>query len=530
MDLGDIVIPRSYNQAIRSPEAAYWKEAISKELDGLIKIGTFEMIPASAVTPGANIMRCHMVFTVKRLSDGTVEKFKCRLVADGNTQRWGVDFDKVFSTVAKLSTLRLVLAIAAARGYNLTSVDIRQAYLQATLSEELYMTMPPSLPDTDAAEGNPLVVRLKRSLYGLKQAGREWHQLLTSTLKKWGFVQSGIDTCLFTYSRGSSQLWLVIWVDDCVIIDNDSHLRNEFVQFLNEAHPTEDKGVLDWVLQVKVMRNLSEGSITLSQELYIKDLVKRFGSHLEGLTRRFDSPFDGNLELSTEQCPEVDSPEYHDMYGCRDVYMSLIGAYLWLANMTRPELCYITGQLARYVSNPGRAHYRAALRVLMYLDNTSSKGLVLKPNPSLGLRVFVDANWSTRFSVSGGLVDYMGTPVHWLSKTQRSVSMSSTEAEFFATSVIVREVMFFREILKDLGCEQVGPTTVYTDNKGVVDLSSDPVAFKKTKHILRATQFVRDLCARRVVKIEWISGVQNPADLFTKIFALPAFRRLYVAI
>lgn len=525
VDLGDIVIPRSYNQALRSPEASYWKDAISKELDGLIKIGTFEFIPASSVPGGANIMRCHMVFTVKRLADGTVEKFKCRLVADGNTQRWGVDFDKVFSTVAKLATLRLVLTIAAAFDYNLSSADIRQAYLQAVLSEDLYMIMPPGLP-TEDADGNPLVVRLKRSLYGLKQAGREWHQLFTSTLINWGFVQSQIDTCLFTFSRGQSLIWLVIWVDDCVIIDNDDDLRREFIDYLSGVHPTEDKGELNWVLQVKLTRDRVGKSIVLSQELYVKDLVNRFASHLQGLTRRFDSPFDANLDLSADQCPELDTPEYTEMYGCRDAYMSLVGAYLWLANVTRPELCYIAAQLARYVSNPGKAHYKAALRVLIYLDNTSSKGLVIKPNPDLGLRVFVDANWSAQFSISGGLVDYMGVPVHWLSKTQRSVSMSSTEAEYFAASLIAREVLFFRELVKDLGHMQMGPTRVYTDNKGVVDLSSDPVAFRKTKHILRATQFVRDLCMRRVLSLEWIPGAQNPADLFTKAFALPAFRRL----
>lgn len=272
--------------------------------------------------------------------------------------------------------------------------------------------------------------------------------------------------------------------------------------------------------------NRVERSVTLSQELYVQDLVKRFGSHLEGLTRRFDSPFDANLELSVDQCPEVDTPEYIEMYQRRDTYMSLVGAYLWLANVTRPELCYISAQLARFVSNPGKAHYRAALRVLVYLDNTSSKGLCLKPNSDLGLRVFVDASWSAKFSISGGLIDYMGVPVHWLSKTQRSVSLSSTEAEYFAASLMAREVVFFRELLKDLDRMQVGPTCMLTDNKGVIDLSNDPVAFKKTKHILRATQFIRDLCARRVMRLEWISGVQNPADLFTKVFALPAFRRL----
>lgn len=387
------------------------------------------------------------------------------------------------------------------------------------------MMMPPSLPDTDS-NGNPLVVRLKRSLYGLKQAGREWHHLFTSTLKKWGFVQSEIDTCLFVYSRGTSLLWLVIWVDDCVIVDNDQGLRDEFIQYLHAVHPTEDKGELNWVLQVRVTRNRTERSITLSQELYIKDLIKRFGSHLEGLTRRFDSPFDANLELSVDQCPKVNTQEYDEMCAYKDTYMSLVGAFLWLSNVTRPDLCFISAQLARYVSNPGRSHYRAALRVLMYLDNTSSKGICMKLSRDLKLRAFVDANWSSKFSVSGGILDFMGVPIHWLSKTQRSVSMSSTEAEFFATSLVIKEVMFFRELLKDLGHMQVGATCVYTDNKGVVDLSDDPVAFKKTKHILRATQFVRDLCARQVIRVQWISGLQNPADLLTKVFALPAFRRL----
>lgn len=129
-------------------------------------------LSAHAISQSGRIMRCHFVFTVKRNSDGSVEKFKARLVADGNTQKWGIDFDKVFSTVAKLSTLRLVLILAAAHDYNLSSVDIRQAYLQATLAEELYMMVPQGLPDRDD-EGYQLVTRLKRSLYGLKQAGRE---------------------------------------------------------------------------------------------------------------------------------------------------------------------------------------------------------------------------------------------------------------------------------------------------------------------------------------------------------------------
>lgn len=304
VEMGDVTIPRSYRQALELPEASYWREAIAKELKGLMEIGTFEFVRVTDIPSHANVMRCHFVFTVKRHSDGSIEKFKARLVADGNTQQWGIDFDRVFSTVAKLSTLRLLLVIAAGYDYNLSSIDIQQAYLQAVLSEELYMMVPPGLANVDEA-GYQLAVRLRRSLYGLKQAGREWHLLFASTLKDFGFTQSCIDTCLFTYHRGDSLLYVVVWVDDCIIVDNDPSLRRDFVSYLSSVHPTEDKGELTWVLQVRVIRDRQARTMTLSQEMYISDLVKRHGQLTVGLTRKFDSPFDTNLELSADQCPSI---------------------------------------------------------------------------------------------------------------------------------------------------------------------------------------------------------------------------------
>lgn len=295
-------------------------------------------------------MRCHLVFDLKRKSDGSIEKFKARLVADGNTQRFGVDFDRIFSTVAKLSTLRLLLLIAAACDYNLSSIDIRQAYLQATLTEELYMDVPPGMANTDA-NGERLVVRLRRSLYGLKQAGREWHVLLTSTLREWGFVQSTIDVCLFTYKRGQSVLVMVVWVDDCVIADNDPSLRAEFVQWLETKFPVDDKGELHWVLHVKVERDRPGRTISLSQELYVRDLLNRYAYLMEGLTRRFDSPHDASVVLSAEQCPTPDSPEQANMSRHHNDYMSLVGAFLWLSiecHTTRARVrCQSVGPLCQ---------------------------------------------------------------------------------------------------------------------------------------------------------------------------------------
>lgn len=527
-DMGDIRIPRGYRQAMESPESQYWKEAVDRELKGLIENKTWDVVPMSSVPPGANIMRCHMVFTVKRLSDGSIEKFKCRLVADGNTQRYGVDFNRIFSTVAKLSTLRLLLAIAAARGYRLTSIDVRQAYLHAELREDLYMQMPPGLPTVDS-DGNKLVAKLRKSLYGLRQAGREWADLLSSFLTSWGFRRSAIDICLYLYTSGGHLLYIVVWVDDCVIVDNHAPLREAFVKDLGSRFPVEDKGDLEWILQVRVTRDWDERTLSLSQELYVADLLRRYSHFINDESRRFDCPCDATVTLSPEQCPTPGSLEHEEMACYREAYMSLVGAYLWLANMTRFELGYVAAQLARFVSNPSRVHFKAAIRVLVYLRTTKARALVLTPlrDSPPNLRVFVDSSWGTRFSVSGAVFEFMGAIVHWFSKTQRSVSMSSTEAEYFAASLAARDTLFLRDLLEDLNLVQNYPTPMRSDNKGVAELSFDPVAFKKTKHILRAAEFLRDLVARRKVDISWLSGADNVADLLTKLVTVGVFRHLF---
>ena len=210
-------------------------------------------------------------------------------------------------------------------------------------------------------------------------------------------------------------------------------------------------------------------------------------------------------------------------------YMALVGAYLWLSNVSFPELSFISSQLARFVNNPGPVHYTAAIRVLLYLKNNSNRKLQYQPISTRPLRVFVDSDWATKFSVSGAVFELMGCAVHWFSKVQRSVSMSSTEAEWFATMVAAREGMYFRDLLTEFGVSLMGATAIRSDNKSVKDLSLDSIAFKKTKHILRAAHFLRDLCNRQFFQVIWIAGTQNPADLFTKVHDLSTFRA-YVSL
>ena len=484
------------------------------------------MMLCSDLPKGANVMRCHFVFTVKRLADGSVEKFKARLVCDGNTQKPGVDFDRIFSTVVKSQTIRAVLIYACSRQLNLTSIDVRQAYCRGDADRDLFMSPPPGVPSRDS-QGRQLCCRLLRSLYGLKQAGRIWSTLFSEWLVSWGMVRSPLDVCLYTYSSGKSILLALVYVDDVLIADNDTDLRARFVKDVAARFPIEDKGDLRWFLGIAIERDIAARTLRLSQELYIADVVTKYGDWLRaGFGRKFDSPMAEGTVLSAADSPRVDSAEHADMASRRDVYMQIVGAFSWLANMTMPHLCYATSQLSRFLANPGMPHFDAAMRVLAFIDGIADPALVFTPNASRGLEIFVDSNWGSKFSCSGAIFMLYGCPFHWFAKSQKSVSLSSAEAEFFGAMLAARDGVFARDLLFELGVISPGPTVIYSDSKSAVDLAFDPVAFKNTKHILRAANFLRDLVAREVFVVEHVPGVTMLADLLTKAVSRPVFLNL----
>ena len=501
---------------MRSPQADYWRDAEKRELDGLCGLRTWDYVKRRLLPPTANILRCHFVYALKRLADGSVEKFKARLVADGTSQRAGIDYFRTFSTVVKAVTIRLILILAALLDLNLTSIDIRQAYLQASLTTDIYMQVPPGLPTT--VDGDPVVCKLNRSLYGLKQAGREWATLLTSFLLEYGFVRSTIDTCMYVLRRARALLYVLVWVDDCIIADNSPRLRATFVTDLGKRFPVEDKGDLTWILGVSVSRDRNKRRITLSQRLYINDLVSKFGIHFQS-SRSFDTPMAEGQVLSPADSPEICSREEDELLPIREMYMQLVGGLHWIANMTNPWIAYTTSQLSRFMTNPGRPHWHAALRVLIYLRDSPDNDLVFAPNAILPFQVYVDSSWETKFSSSGALFFFMGCLLDWFSKKQHSVSLSSAEAELFGVMLAARNAIFIRHLLVSLSSaflQNKGPTRIFCDSKSAVDLSIDPVAFKKTKHILRAAEFLRDLVARLVVEVTHVPGNVLIADILTK--------------
>jgi hypothetical protein len=454
----------------------------------------------------------------------TIERWKARLVADGNTQRRDCgEFDQIFSTVVKLSTVRLLLVLACIDDHELSSVDVRQAYLYADVDEDLYMRVPPTLPRHDA-DGDEVVVKLNKSHYGLRQAARQWNRLLVSFLLEWGFAQSTIHTCLFVYNEANPHrvLRIAVWVDDIVISASDNALRGRFVAAAAARFALDDKGELHWILGVRVGRDRKARSLTLSQYLYVSNVLGKHATHV-AVSRACDVPLSQDDKLSREQCPSPGSPEHVAMRDKHAVYMTVVGALLWLASFTRPDLTYAAAVLARFVSNPARAHFVAMQRVLAYLHTTRHLGLLFSPTEQDGLVVYSDADWATRFSTSGSVILFASCPVHWHTRLQRSVSHSTAEAEYIGASMAAREATFIRELLRDFGRTQQTATPMRLDSKSAIDMAFDPVAFKKTKHVLRDAEYLRDLVAREVFRP---THVPSAEQLFTKALMRAAFAAL----
>ena len=282
LTVADCRIPKGYKDAMTHPLASYWKEAIDKEWTGIMSNDTLDFIPRRDVPPGANVMNCHFVFDCKPRPDGSIEKLKARLVADGNTQRHGVDFEQVFATVVKMSSIRLVFTLAASLKLRLWQLDVKQAFLCADLPEELYMRMPPHLVDRDA-DGSRLVCKLRKSLYGLRQAAREWADHLNSVLLSFGFRRSTIDTCVYRYDGSSDRLLiLLVYVDDLVCCYSHEDVRAAFVSHLTSTLPIDDRGPLEWVLRMQVAHEVDAHRVVISQQQYALRTVERY--HPDALT------------------------------------------------------------------------------------------------------------------------------------------------------------------------------------------------------------------------------------------------------
>ncbi|XP_022040828.1 uncharacterized mitochondrial protein AtMg00810-like [Helianthus annuus] len=415
-----VPLPKNPTEALSTP---VWLQAMSNEFDALIKNDTWDLVPR---TPNMNIIRSMWLFKHKFKSDGMLERYKARLVCDGRLQQVGIDCGETFSPVVKPSTIRTVLSIALSKSWHVHQLDVSNAFLHGKLNEVVYMYQPMGFRHTGFPDH---VCRLKKSLYGLKQASRAWYQRFTDYVLTLGFRQSKCDASLFTLHDDATVAYLLLYVDDILLVTSTDQLRHQLMARLANEFAMKDLGPLSFFLGVAVTRQ--HNTMFLSQQSYALDIIARAGMQS---CNPVTSPVDTHSKLSAHS-----GEDFHDP----TLYRSLAGALQYLT-FTRADISYAVQQVCMHMHAPKTGYWNALKRIIRYIKGTTSYGLTLCSSATPSLVAYTDANWAgcpdTQRSTSGYCVYYGDNLISWSSKRQPSISRSSAEAEYRGVANVGAEI------------------------------------------------------------------------------------------
>lgn len=518
----DRILPRNYEEATTGPDASEWVPATDKELSSIIKADCLEIVEKP---DGARILPYKWVYKIKETMTGAIERYKVRLTVGGHRQIYGINYEETFAPVVRFTTVRILMAVAAARGLHLHQMDVDTAFLYGALPQEdtVYMKIPEGYPIPEGLQGKPdLVAKLKKSLYGLKQAPRLWNATLDEALKNMGFNQSWYDSCLYVKGYGDHVLYVTVYVDDLVIAGaNMSDILN-FKSEISTRFNMKDLGELKYVLGIEVIK--TEDNITLNQSKYALDVLKRFGMESCHPTT---IPLDPGTYLSHD-AQSTDSDKFFAKNA--DKYREIVGSLMYLMICSRPDLAFAVGFLSRYLNKFDKRHMRAAYHVLRYLRGTTEKGVIYSARSNLKLEGFSDSDWGsdldTRRSTTGYIFMLAGGPVSWKSKRQQSVALSSSEAEYMALCAAAQEAIALRALCSDFHIDDKPPTLIWEDNSGAIAMSKNPIHYEKTKHIHLKYHFIRERVFSNDIVVRYLPTSRMLADALTKALPKLIYTRL----
>lgn len=503
--------PTSFTQAKKFDE---WLTAMNEELIALESTDTWSIC---SLPPGKHAIGCRWVYKIKINPDGTIERYKARLVAKGYTQKEGEDFADTFSPVAKMTTVKTLLAVSAAKNWSLTQLDISNAFLNGDLDEEIYMTLPPGYTPKNGETLPPnAVCKLQKSLYGLKQASRQWFLKLSGTLLQLGFTKSNSDHSLFIRNVHGIYTAVLVYVDDIIIASNNDEDVTQLKIDLNDAFKLRDLGILKYFLGLEIAR--STKGISVCQRKYTLGLLEDTGLLACKLS---PIPMDPHVKL----CLDSKEPLLDD----QAAYRRLVGRMMYLT-ITRPDITFAVNKLCQFTSTPKASHLQAAMRVLRYLKGSIGLGLFYSAESTLVLQAFTDADWAScldsRRSTSGYCMFLGNALISWKSKKQQTVSHSSAESEYRAMEFGSREVVWLRNLLAELQSEQHGPVAFFCDSTAAIHIATNSVFHERTKHIELDCHQVRERVVRGFIKLLHVRTTNQLADIFTKALFSPLFYSL----
>ena len=405
-------------------------------------------------------MECKWLYKLKEgISASDPIKFKARLVAKGYTQRAGIDYNEIFSPVVKFKTIRMMLAIMVHYDLELEQLDVKTAFLHGNLDEKIYMSQPAGFIDSAHPD---FVCLLKKSLYGLKQSPRQWYKRFDIFVLSIGFTRSKYDSCFYFMSSENVSVYLLLYVDDMLIISQSKSKIAELKVFLNSEFDMKDLGNARKILGMMIDRDRIRNKLKVHQFPYLQKSVAKFEMTN---CKSVSVPLAGHFILSKLQCPKTDS-EFVQMENIP--YANAIGTIMYSMISTRPDLSYSISLLSRYMSNPGKAHWDALKYLLRYINSTLHTGLCYeKRKNALDLVGFVDSDFAgdrdSRKSTTAFYFTLGGNCISWKSQLQPLVALSSTEAEYVAMTDAVKEAIWIRGILEEINLLQ-GDVIAYSDS------------------------------------------------------------------
>jgi hypothetical protein len=492
-------------------EKQRWLEAADEEMNSLMGLQAWEL---PELPEGRRAIGCKWVFRTKYDSEGKAYRYKARLVAKGYSQKYGDDYDATFAPVAKQSTFRTLLAVAAVRRMKVRHYDVKTAFLNGEIEEDLFM----SQPEGYISEGEEhLVCKLKRSIYGLKQSARAWNAKINDIMLKEGFTRSRADQCLYTKFKNNKWMYVLVYVDDLIVVHDDDEVIAEFGEVLNRSFQTNDLGDVTYNLGIQV-EGENDGSFLLSQSAKIEAIIKQFGMNdAKGASTPMAASY---LKLNGEQ----------EALPNNKLYRQAVGALLYIATTTRPDIAAAISILCRSVDKPCKRDWKAVKDVMWYLKQSVHLKLKMSADSEIDLIGYVDADWAgdtvDRKSTSGYLFQLGGSSISWSSHKQMSVALSSTEAEYVAAAYASQEAVWLRQLHNDLGEPAVGATRLYEDNQGCIKLATSEKINARTKHIDIRHHHLRDLAENGIVELIYCETNNMIADAMIKPLPAPRFKEL----
>lgn len=504
--------PKNYEEAWDHQDTFQrekWREAIELELSKMKEKGVWKKIKRTEMEEGRRCVKHKWVFEIKRSG-----RFRARLVACGYSQIPGLDFNEVYSAVVNDITLRIAVTLMIQDGLDAIIFDVETAFLHGDLEELIYMDCPKGMVhDSDEC------LLLVKTIYGLVQSSARYHKKISEVFESLGFKRCPSDPCLFMRGEGPNRLYILLYVDDNFLLGR----REEIDRFLEEFRKTFFTFTVDETLddylscEIQVDREKKLGWI--GQPHMVKKIEKTFGEEVKNLTE-YKTPGTPGFKI---QKPEEEDKLIDDDLQSR--YRTGVGQIMFLIKHSRPDLMAAVRELAKVLGKATPAAYKELLRCAKFVIDTKHKGLRVDPRATVNglweLEVFSDSDWAgdpnDRKSVGCYIIFLNGVPIAWRSRSQKVVSLSSSEAEFYACAEAVREVPFIAQILLFMGIPVRTPVDVWIDNVGAIFMTENRTSSSRTRHMDTRWWYVTQMQDEfKMIKVQFVRTKENISDIGTK--------------